>query len=195
MNPMAIATELVKLMEKDSNLADIEAAPPGFINFTLKNSWLTEQVDSVLTRGENYGNIDIGKGTRIQIEFVSANPTGPLHVGNGRGAILGSTLASVFAAAGYGVEQEYYVNDAGTQINTFCGPCMRYQQALSVMFDAFRRLPGQLPGGPGERGCFRKRRYFSENAGGRGNQRTGTAGAGKNAGLDPQRSGDDAGIF
>ena len=83
-------------MEPDSGIADIEVAPPGFINFTLKTGWLTGQVNSILTAGENFGNSDIGKGNQVQLEYVSANPTGPLHVGNGRGAILGSALAAVF---------------------------------------------------------------------------------------------------
>ena len=132
-NPLTIAKELVTFMEPDVAIADIEVAPPGFINFTLKTGWLAGQVNSILTAGENFGNSDIGKGNRVQLEFVSANPTGPLHVGNGRGAILGSALASVFSAAGYKVEQEYYVNDAGTQIQTFYRSLyIRYQQALNV---------------------------------------------------------------
>jgi arginyl-tRNA synthetase len=132
-NPLAIAKELVSLMDKENSIADIEVAPPGFINFTFKNSWLTAQVNSILKAGEDYANSDIGKGTKIQLEFVSANPTGPLHVGNGRGAILGSALARVFSAAGYQVEQEYYVNDAGTQVSTFSRSLyVRYQQAFKV---------------------------------------------------------------
>jgi arginyl-tRNA synthetase len=133
LNPLVIAKELVALIEPDSVIADIEVAPPGFINFTFKTSWLADQVDSILAAGEKFGNSEIGKGNRVQLEFVSANPTGPLHVGNGRGAILGSALASVFAAAGYGVEQEYYVNDAGSQIQTFSRSLyVRYQQSLNV---------------------------------------------------------------
>ncbi len=132
-NPLVIARELASLMEAESGIADIAAAPPGFINFTLKTNWLTSQVNYILTAGDNFGNSDMGKGTKVQIEFVSANPTGPLHVGNGRGAILGSALAAVFAASGYTVEQEYYINDAGTQINTFYRSLyVRYQQALNV---------------------------------------------------------------
>jgi arginyl-tRNA synthetase len=132
-NPLAIARDLVSLMAADSDISEIEVAPPGFINFTLKNSWLTSQVNSILAAGENFGNSEMGKGTRVQLEFVSANPTGPLHVGNGRGAILGSALANVLSSAGYSVEQEYYVNDAGTQINTFYRSLfIRYQQALNV---------------------------------------------------------------
>jgi arginyl-tRNA synthetase len=133
MKPLVIAQDLAKLMEKDSLIADVQVAPPGFINFTLKNSWLTGQVDSILAAGENFGNSDQGHGKSVQLEFVSANPTGPLHVGNGRGAILGSTLASVLSAAGYAVEQEYYINDAGNQVNTFCRSLYaRYQQAFNI---------------------------------------------------------------
>jgi arginyl-tRNA synthetase len=132
-NPMAIAAELVKIMQPGCDIADIAVAPPGFINFTLKTSWLTTQVNSILAVGPYYGNSEKGKGSSIQLEFVSANPTGPLHVGNGRGAILGSALAAVFAAAGYKVEQEYYINDAGTQVLTFYRSLFaRYQQVLNV---------------------------------------------------------------
>jgi arginyl-tRNA synthetase len=130
-NPMALANELLKFLP-DKGIADVAAAPPGFINFTLKTEWLTNQVNSILTQREKVGNSDIGKGKSIQLEFVSANPTGPLHVGNGRGAILGSALASVFTAAGYRVEQEYYVNDAGNQVGNFYRSLLvRYQQALN----------------------------------------------------------------
>jgi arginyl-tRNA synthetase len=108
-------------------------APPGFINFTLKSDWLTGRVASILEAGEAYGNIELGQGSRVQIEFVSVNPTGPLHVGHGRGAILGNTLANVLAASGYEVEKEYYVNDAGSQIDAFYRSLyVRYQQALGV---------------------------------------------------------------
>ncbi len=132
-NPLQIAGDLVTMMKANSNIADIEVAPPGFINFTFKNSWLTSQVNSILTTGESFGNSDKGKDIKIQLEFVSANPTGPLHVGNGRGAILGSTLANVFSAAGYDVEQEYYINDAGTQVNTFYRSLYaRYLQAFNI---------------------------------------------------------------
>jgi arginyl-tRNA synthetase len=83
--------------------------------------------------GETFAHSDQGKGKRVQVEFVSANPTGPLHVGNGRGAILGSALANVLTAAGYEVEQEYYINDAGTQINIFYRSLYaRYCQALNI---------------------------------------------------------------
>lgn len=133
LNPLDIAKSLVNETMEIADFVEVEVAPPGFINFTLNNRWLTHQVDLILKTGENFGNSDLGEKTKIQLEFVSANPTGPLHVGNGRGAILGSTLAKVFSAAGYEVEQEYYINDAGTQVNIFYRSLYaRYQQAFRV---------------------------------------------------------------
>jgi len=115
---MDIAKIIIEHMPAIPEVQSVTAAPPGFINFKLSSSWLTELVSRILEQGEDYGNGILGKGTRVQIEFVSANPTGPLHLGNGRGAVLGSALASVLAAAGYTVEKEYYFNDAGNQMDT-----------------------------------------------------------------------------
>jgi arginyl-tRNA synthetase len=132
-SPLAIANEIVGLMAPIPEIGSIAVAPPGFINFTLKSDWLTSQVELILVAGDSYGNIDLGGGSRVQIEFVSVNPTGPLHVGHGRGAILGSTLANVLAAAGYRVEKEYYINDAGSQIDVFYRSLYaRYQQCLGI---------------------------------------------------------------
>jgi len=132
-NPLTIANEIVGLMAPTPEIASIAVAPPGFINFTLNSDWLTNQVDSILLAGNSYGNIELGQGSRVQLEFVSVNPTGPLHVGHGRGAILGSTLASALAAAGYKVEKEYYINDAGSQIDAFYRSLYaRYQQCLGI---------------------------------------------------------------
>jgi len=132
-NPLTIANEIVGFMVPTPEIDKITVAPPGFINFTLKSDWLTRQVDSIVEASDSYGNIDLGRGSRVQIEFVSVNPTGPLHVGHGRGAILGSTLANVLAAAGYKVEKEYYINDAGSQIDAFYRSLYaRYQQCLGI---------------------------------------------------------------
>jgi arginyl-tRNA synthetase len=132
-SPLTIANDIVGLMVPSSEIDTIAVAPPGFINFTLKSDWLTRQVDSILAAGDSYGNIDLGQGSRVQVEFVSVNPTGPLHVGHGRGAILGSTLANVLAADGYKVEKEYYINDAGNQVDAFCRSLYaRYQQCLGI---------------------------------------------------------------
>jgi arginyl-tRNA synthetase len=119
MNPMKIGGHIVGLIQCPPGCEKVELVPPGFINFSLTDGWLTEQVGVVLSAGDEYGNTDAGKGKKIQVEFVSVNPTGPLHVGHGRGAVLGSALANVLAAAGYTVEREYYVNDAGNQIDLF----------------------------------------------------------------------------
>jgi len=118
-NPMDIAGSIVASMADAAEIERVDVAAPGFINFTLSARWLAGQVNSILAAGESYGNILIGGGKRVQIEFVSVNPTGPLHVGHGRGAILGSTLSHVLTAAGYQIEKEYYINDAGSQIDAF----------------------------------------------------------------------------
>jgi arginyl-tRNA synthetase len=132
-NPLTIAQDIAGIITPSSEIDSIAAAPPGFINFTLKSGWLTKQVDSILTTGAAYGNINLGQNSRVQLEFVSVNPTGPLHVGHGRGAVLGSTLANVLAAAGYKVEKEYYINDAGSQIAAFHRSLYaRYQQCLGT---------------------------------------------------------------
>ena len=132
-SPLTIANDIVSLIASTPEIDRVVVAPPGFINFTLKSDWLTSQVNSILEAGDSYGNIELGQDSRVQIEFVSVNPTGPLHVGHGRGAILGSTLATVLTAAGYKVEKEYYINDAGSQIDVFCRSLYaRYQQCLGV---------------------------------------------------------------
>jgi arginyl-tRNA synthetase len=129
--PLTIAEDVAAFIKPTPEIESITVAPPGFINFTLKNDWLTQQVDAIRKAGDAYGNFNLGKGSRVQLEFVSVNPTGPLHVGHGRGAILGSTLAKVLSAAGYDVEKEYYVNDAGSQMAAFYRSLYaRYQQAL-----------------------------------------------------------------
>ncbi|MFC1870362.1 arginine--tRNA ligase [Chloroflexota bacterium] len=132
-NPLTIANEIVGLMSPGAEIDSITVAPPGFINFIFKSDWLTQQVDSILLAGEAYGNDNLGQGSRVQVEFVSVNPTGPLHVGHGRGAILGSALANVLTAAGYQVEKEYYLNDSGSQIDAFYRSLFaRYQQCLNI---------------------------------------------------------------
>jgi arginyl-tRNA synthetase len=131
MSPMAIAEIISKHIVAPPKVDKVWVAPPGFINFTLREDWLSAEVESILAADESYGDIELGKGKRVQVEFVSVNPTGPLHIGHGRGAVLGSTLANVLAASGYGVEKEYYINDMGNQIATFGRSLYaRYQQCL-----------------------------------------------------------------
>jgi arginyl-tRNA synthetase len=130
-SPLKIAGEIAGFITPSAEINSITVAPPGFINFTLKSDWLTQQVESILDSGNTFGNIDLGQGKQIQIEFVSLNPTGPLHVGHGRGAVLGSTLCNVMTASGYSVVKEYYFNDAGSQMDAFRHSLYaRYQQAL-----------------------------------------------------------------
>jgi arginyl-tRNA synthetase len=131
MDPLAIAKTLANLLTETREVERVSVAAPGFLNFFLTDKWLAEQVEEILSAGKDYGNLALGKGTKIQIEFVSVNPTGPIHVGHGRGAVLGSTLANVLSAAGYAVEREYYVNDAGNQMDAFFRSLYcRYLQAL-----------------------------------------------------------------
>lgn len=119
MNPFAIAEAIVRGMPPIDGVEKVSVMRPGFINFALSRAWITRQVEEILRQGEKYGDTDIGRGTRLQLEFVSVNPTGPLHVGHGRGAVLGSTLANILSRCGYIVEKEYYINDAGNQIENF----------------------------------------------------------------------------
>jgi len=119
MDPLAIAKTLANLLTDTREVERVSVAAPGFLNFFLTDKWLAEQVEEILSAGKDYGNLALGRGTRVQIEFVSVNPTGPIHIGHGRGAVLGSTLANVLSAAGYAVEREYYVNDAGNQMDAF----------------------------------------------------------------------------
>jgi arginyl-tRNA synthetase len=133
MSPLRLAELLVRRLEPLPEIESATIAAPGFINFTLRREWLVGLVSRILASPDTYGNLDTGKGSRVQIEFVSANPTGPLHVGHGRGAVLGSTLANVLTAAGYQTQREYYVNDLGNQIRTFGRSLLaRYREVLGI---------------------------------------------------------------
>ena len=131
--PQAIAEKILEFLPPLPEVSRIVVVAPGFVNFKLSSEWLTKQVAAILDAGDSYGNIDLGSGKSVQVEFVSVNPTGPLHVGHGRGAVMGSTLANVLSAAGYAVEKEYYINDAGSQLDAFNRSLYaRYQQCLGV---------------------------------------------------------------
>jgi arginyl-tRNA synthetase len=131
MAPVKIADILIKYLSETDYLGKIEVAHPGYINFTLDDGWLARQVETILAAGDAYGNIDIGQGRKVQVEYGSANPTGPLHVGSGRNVVLGDSLANVLKAAGFNVQREYYVNDAGSQMRLFNETLYaRYAQAL-----------------------------------------------------------------
>ncbi|MCY4582315.1 MAG: arginine--tRNA ligase [Chloroflexi bacterium] len=132
--PLEIAQLLANALAQggdDGPLGEVSVAPPGFVNFRLSEDWLRAQVEPIRAAEGTFGNVDVGTGRRVQIEFVSVNPTGPVHVGHARGAVLGSGLASALAAAGYDVTREYYVNDAGNQMELFYRSVFaRYAEAL-----------------------------------------------------------------
>ncbi len=143
--PLEIARAIAAHLPADPSIDPPTVAPPGFINLRLSAAFLQRQIEEVIASGASYADLALGRGKKAQVEFVSANPTGPLHVGNGRGAAIGDALASALAAAGYDVEREYYVNDAGTQTDTFSDTLYaRYQQLFG------RDVPIPADGYPGE---------------------------------------------
>ena len=123
MNPMQIAERIAERLQDDDNsdglLSSAVVARPGFINFALNPTWLQSQVKAIRAADRKFGNVDAGAGQRVQVEFVSANPVGPLHIAHARGGVLGSALANILQAAGCDVTREYYFNDAGAQIGHF----------------------------------------------------------------------------
>ena len=131
--PRKIAELICEKLDLTGTIFDrTEVAGPGFINFFLGRKWFSDVVKNVLEEKENYGRTDLGKGKRVLVEFVSANPTGPMHIGNARGGAIGDCLASVLQWAGYHAEREFYVNDAGNQIEKFGKSLeLRYLQLCS----------------------------------------------------------------
>jgi arginyl-tRNA synthetase len=142
--PMEIAETIRRHLPAAPAIGEARVAPPGFINFRLDERWLAAQVDEILRAGPAFADLRPPTPLKVQVEFVSANPTGPIHVGNGRGAATGSTLANVLRAAGHEVATEYYINDAGSQIETFTQTLYaRYQQ----LFGRQAQIPeGGYPG-------------------------------------------------
>ena len=137
-NPMQLAQLIAERIHPGPEIASVEPAPPGFINFKLSDAWLQQQVETVIAAGDGFGAAEVGTGRKVMVEFVSVNPTGPVHVGHTRGAVLGSALANTMQAAGYEVTREYYINDAGSQMEAFYRSVWtRYQQAL----DREARMP------------------------------------------------------
>lgn len=132
--PRQIAEEIVAHFDKGkASIEKLDIAGPGFINFYMNNQYLTKLIPSVLEAGEAYGETNIGNGERVQVEFVSANPTGDLHLGHARGAAVGDSLCNVLSKAGYNVSREYYINDAGNQINNLALSVeVRYFEALGL---------------------------------------------------------------
>jgi arginyl-tRNA synthetase len=129
--PRELAESIVAKLRGNDKITSVEVAGPGFINLTLKPTVWSEELRLVLEAGGDYGRSDIGKGEKVNVEYVSANPTGPMHVGHGRGAVFGDALANLLSFAGYNVTREYYVNDAGTQVDVLARSAfLRYREAL-----------------------------------------------------------------
>src|SRR5437870_6440947 len=129
MNPLDLARVIAGRVPSGGAVDSVDTALPGFINIRLSAEWLASRVDEIVRVGEAFGDVPLGEGKRLQVEFVSANTVGPIHVGNRRGLALGDTLARVLEAAGFRVQREYLVNDAGTQTETFAATLYaRYQQ-------------------------------------------------------------------
>src|SRR5439155_14421813 len=132
-------------VEPGPAVAVVETAPPGFINIHLANQWLQDQVEAVLRDGDQFGSVALGDEAQVQVEYVSANPTGPLHVGAGRNAALGDTLAHLLELCDYNVQREFYVNNAGSRMDALAQSVYaRYAQQLG------RDEPLPADGYPGE---------------------------------------------
>lgn len=135
-NPREIATSLAGEIKKNSLFSSVEIAGPGFINMSIRPSKWVEEVGRILSEKENFGKSDTGKGEKVIVEYVSANPTGPLHIGHGRGAAVGDTLARILRHAGYDVHAEYYINDVGLQMDNLGRSTLeRVKELLGKPFD------------------------------------------------------------
>jgi arginyl-tRNA synthetase len=146
MRPREIADKLAERLQSDPDIETVEVAGPGFLNMSFVSGFWHRVVTAVLKEGAAYGRANLGLGEKVDVEFVSANPTGPMHVGHGRGAVFGDALANLLQFAGYEVTREYYVNDAGAQIDALARSAyLRYREALGEAI-------GQIPAGlyPGD---------------------------------------------
>jgi len=146
MKPRDLAEKLAEALKNDPDVQDVDVAGPGFINMRLAHSVWQKVLKSVLEQGQDFGRSDFGGGKKTNVEYVSANPTGPMHVGHTRGAVVGDVLANLLAFAGYDVTREYYINDAGSQIDKLARSAfLRYREALGEDI-------GEIPAGlyPGD---------------------------------------------
>jgi arginyl-tRNA synthetase len=129
--PRELAEAIAAKLRAEPTVEKIDVAGPGFINLTLKINVWSEELKLAITLGKDYGRSDMGQGEKVNVEYVSANPTGPMHVGHGRGAVFGDALASLLEYAGYAVTREYYINDAGAQVDLLARSAfLRYREAL-----------------------------------------------------------------
>jgi arginyl-tRNA synthetase len=144
-NPRELAQAIAAQLRTDSTVASADIASPGFINLTIRPEVWTQELRRAVKAGGDYGGSDIGGGVPVNVEYVSANPTGPMHVGHGRGAVFGDALATLLAYSGFKVTREYYVNDAGTQVDQLARSAyLRYREALGENIGAIPE--GLYPG-------------------------------------------------
>ena len=144
-NPRALAERIAAALKQDADVASVDVAGPGFVNLRLNDGFWQARLAGMLDAGTDYGRSTIGNGRKVNVEYVSANPTGPLHVGHCRGAVVGDALANILAFAGHDVTKEYYINDAGVQIGVLAQSVfLRYREALG---DDIGEIPsGLYPG-------------------------------------------------
>ncbi|MCB1452190.1 MAG: arginine--tRNA ligase, partial [Rhizobiaceae bacterium] len=145
-NPRELAGDIAAMLESDPDIAEVVVAGPGFINMRFSQSFWQARLREIIHAAADFGRSDMGAGRKVNVEYVSANPTGPMHVGHCRGAVVGDALANVLAFAGYGVTKEYYINDAGVQIDVLAkSVLLRYREALGEEV-------GEIPAGlyPGD---------------------------------------------
>src|SRR5215213_5207941 len=144
-NPRALAERIAADLRDDPRIVRAEVAGPGFINLTLAGGVFHDVLRAILADGQGFGRGGQGSGRPVNVEYVSANPTGPMHVGHGRGAVFGDSLANLLAFAGYGVTREYYINDAGAQVDVLARSAyLRYREALGEEIGAIPE--GLYPG-------------------------------------------------
>lgn len=144
-NPRALADVIAERLKQDADVVDVTVAGPGFINVRLSQAYWQRLLATMIREGENFGRSKVGAGRKVNVEFVSANPTGPMHVGHCRGAVVGDALANLMVFAGYEVTKEYYINDAGSQIDVLAKSVfLRYREALGETVGEIP--PGLYPG-------------------------------------------------
>ena len=152
--PAKIAAALVEALRADPDIAEATAAGPGFVNIRLKPAAFLAIPAAILRAGESYGDSAIGRGARINVEYVSANPTGPMHIGHCRGAVVGDALANLLKKAGFDVTKEYYINDAGAQVDALAWAAYwRYLQAIGTPLTE-EEYSAAVPGGLQYRGDY-----------------------------------------
>lgn len=147
MPPMDLACEIAHRAEGSCDIEKIEAARPGFINITLSNSWIEETIEHILKKGADYGRNNEGANKKVQVEFVSANPTGPIHLGHGRGAAVGDVMSAILTFSGWNVSREYYINDAGLQMEKLA---LSVRSRYFALFGREKEAPFPEDGYPGD---------------------------------------------